>query len=199
MGKIIMPDTSLARAYEEGRIVRLGEAIAEAHAHGQYYAWNVRADGTIDWEDAIENTVTTVGKNLALDTFLAGSNYSVTGPFMGLISSVSYGAGPAIGDTMASHAGWLEAGVANAPTYTIPRKTCAWSAAGSGSKALSAALAFAITGAGTVKGCFIVFGTGAVSTIADTNGTLYSAGTFSGGDKTVANTDTLNCSYTASM
>ena len=156
-------------------------------------------DGNLKWKDTIQNVVTTVGKNLALDTFLAGAAYTVTGPFMGLISSVSYGAGPVVGDTMSSHGGWTEAGATNAPTYTAPRKTCAWSAAAAGAKALSAALSFAITGNGTVKGCFLVYGTGAVSTIDNTSGVLYSAGLFTGGDKVVGNTDTLNVSYTASL
>jgi hypothetical protein len=102
-------------------------------------------------------------------------------------------------DTMSSHAGWTEAGNANAPTYTAPRKTAAWSAASGGSKALSSALSFAITGTGTVKGAFMVYGSGAVSTIDNTSGTLYSAGVFSGGDKVVGNGDTLSVSYTASL
>ena len=155
------------------------------------------------WADAIENTVLTEGKNLALDTFLAGSSYTVTGPFMGLISSVSYSA-IAAGDTAAQingSNGWKEAGSAsNFPLYTTPRKTAAWSAASGGSKALSAALSFAIiTTGGTIKGCFLIFGTGAVSTIADTNGKLYSAGLFTGGDKVVGVGDTVNVSYTASL
>jgi len=100
---------------------------------------------------------------------------------------------------MASHAGWKEAGGTNAPTYTATRKTCAWNAAAAGSKALSDALAFVFTGAGTVKGCFLVYFTGAVNTIDNTAGTLYSAGLFTGGDKTVADTDTLNVTYTASL
>jgi hypothetical protein len=118
---------------------------------------------------------------------------------MGLISSVSYGAGPVVGDSMGSHGGWTEAGNANAPTYTAPRKTAAWSAAGGGSKALSAALSFAITGTGTVKGCFLVYGPGAVSTIDNTSGVLWSAGLFTGGDKAVVNTDTLNVTYSTSL
>lgn len=169
-----------------------------AEAHGRYHVICRDAFGREKWRDVIENVVATVGKNLALDTYLAGSSYSVTGPYMGLISSTSYSA-VAAADTMASHAGWLEAGNANTPTYTGNRKTCAWSSASAGAKALSAALSFALTGSGTVKGCFIVFGTGAVATKDDTNGTLYSAGLFSGGDKVVANGDTLSVSYTASL
>lgn len=151
------------------------------------------------WEEpAFENIVTTVGKNLALDTFLAGSGYGVTGPYMFLINANASAA--VIGDTMTSHAGWLEVGGANAPTYTAPRKTCAWSAASAGAKALSAALSFAITsGPANVGGCGIVFGTGATSTIDSTGGTLYSAGAFTGGTKSVSNGDTLNVTYTASL
>lgn len=149
------------------------------------------------WATDCPNVVTTVGKNLALDTYLAGSAYTVTGPYLGLINTNASSA--VVGDTMASHAGWLEVGNANAPTYTSPRKTAAWSAAASGSKALSSALSFAITSSGTVGGCFLVFGSGAVSTIDSTAGTLYSAGAFTGGSKTVSNGDTLNVSYTASL
>lgn len=149
------------------------------------------------WSEAFDNVVTTVGKNLALDTFLAGSAYTVTGPYIGLINSTASAA--AVGDTMVSHAGWLEVGGANAPAYTAPRKTAAWSAAAAGSKALSAAAVFSMTSAGSVGGCFLVFGSGALSTVDSTGGTLYSAGAFTGGTKTVANGDTLSVTYTASL
>jgi hypothetical protein len=50
------------------------------------------------WADEIYNVVTTVGKNLALDTVLAGSGYTAS-VVMGL-----KGVGSAVaGDTMASH------------------------------------------------------------------------------------------------
>ncbi len=168
-----------------------------AEAHGHYTVECFDKDGVLKWSDTIDNLVTTVGKNLALDTFLAGSAYTVVGPYIGLINTNASAA--AIGDTMASHAGWLEVGNANAPTYSGTRKTAAWSAASAGAKALSAALSFAITSAGTVGGCFLVFGAGAVNTIDSTAGVLYSAGAFTGGSKTVANGDTLNVSYTASL
>lgn len=247
----------------------LGE---QANAHGIYYCKLFDKYGNLKWEDDIKNVVVTVGKNLALDTYLAGSAYTVTGPFMGLISLVGYTPGtPFIGtgsitgnvmtitavtsgtivlgqditgtgvtartiitgfgtgaggtgtytvnfsqtvasttltctlpgllaaDTMTSHTGWTEAGIINAPTYSANRKTCVWSAASGGSKSLSAALSFTFTGAGTIKGAFLVYGTFAVNTVDNTAGTLYSAGLFTAGDKPVASTDILQVSYSASL
>ena len=167
-------------------------------AHGRFVFECVAPDGKAKWAETIENVVCTAGKNLAFDTFLAGSNYTATGPFMGLISSAGFSAVSA-GDTMSSHAGWLEAGGANPPTYTSPRNTCAWNAASAGSKALSSALSFVFTSAGTIQGAFLTFGPGAASTIDSTGGTLWSAGVFSGGAKTVGAGDTLNVSYSVSM
>ena len=151
----------------------------------------------VKWAQDAPNIVTNVGANLALDTLLAGSAYTVTGPYMGLIGAVSYTGAPVAGDTMASHGTWTEAGTANAPTYTGPRKTIAWSAASSKSKSPSSAPVFAITGTGTAKGVFLVLGSGALSTIDNTAGVLYSAGLFTGGDQAVVNTNTLTVTYTA--
>jgi hypothetical protein len=173
-----------------------------AEIHGHYHFEFFDKDGVKQWEDDIENLVTTVGKNAALDAFLAGAAYTVTGPFLGLISSVGYGAGPAAGDTMASHAGWAEAGASTNYPLLTARLTMNghWNAAAAGAKALTAALAFTIgaTG-GTVKGAFAVFGAGAVATLTDANGTLLSAGLFSGGDQVVSAGGTLNVSYTMSL
>jgi hypothetical protein len=187
-----------ARECSDASVIR-GSGIGEhADAHGRYEIECIGADGKLKWRDTIDNVVATVGKNLALDTFLAGAAYTVTGPFMGLISSTSYSA-VAAGDTMSSHSGWLEAGGANAPTYSGNRKTAVWSAAASGAKALSTALSFAITGTGTVKGAFLCYGSGALNTKDNTAGVLWSAGTFSTGDKAVVNGDTLNVNYSTSL
>ena len=175
----------------------MGERMTDGlAAYGVFIVEHIR-DGVVIHREEFANTVVTVGKNLMLDTALAGAAYTVTGPYLGLISSVGFSA-IAAGDTMSSK-GWTEAGGANAPAYTAPRKTAAWSAAAAGAKALSAALSFTFTGAGTVKGAFLVYGTGAVATIDSTAGVLFSAGLFSGGDRTVANTDILNVSYSVSL
>jgi hypothetical protein len=187
-----------ARESSDASVIR-GNGLGEhAEAHGRYEVECIGADGKLKWRETIDNVVVDVGKNLALDTFLAGSAYTVTGPFMGVIAATSFTA-VAASDTMASHAGWLEAGGINAPTYTGNRKTAVWSAASAGAKALSAALSFAVTSSGTVKGAFMCFGSGAVNTKDSAAGTLWSAGTFATGDKAVVNGDTLNCNYSSSL
>jgi hypothetical protein len=187
-----------ARDCSDASVIRGGGIGEHAEAHGCYEVECRDKDGVLKWRDVIDNVVCTVGKNLMLDTAFAGAAYTVTGPYMGLISSTSYSA-VAAGDTMASHSGWLEAGNANAPTYSGNRKTAAWSSASAGSKALSAALSFGITSSGTVKGAFMVYGSGASATKDDTGGVLWSAGAFTTGDKSVVNGDTLNINFSTSL
>lgn len=159
---------------------------------GRYEVECIGADGVSKWKDTIENLVTTVGKNDFLDKYLAGSGYTQT-IVMGL-----KGTGTAvIGDTQASHGAWLEVGLANAPTYTGNRKAPSFNAASAGSKSTSAAVSFAITSSGTVAGCFL--NNGGSTTIDNTTGVLFSAGDFTGGNKTVANGDTLNVSYSLAV
>lgn len=167
-------------------------------ARGTYLIECVGADGKLKWQDKAQNLVTTVGKNEVLDKALAGSSYTVVGPYLGLISSASYSA-VAVSDTMSSHGGWTEAGGANPPTYSGSRKTAVWAGASAGAKPLAAPLSFGITSSGTVKGCFMVFGSAATNTVDGTAGILLSAGLFSGGDKTVASGDTLNVSYSLGL
>ena len=63
-------------ADKDGETERLG-------LEGRFVAECYGADGELRWRDEFPNTVVTVGKNLALDTILAGSAYTVVGPYMG--------------------------------------------------------------------------------------------------------------------
>lgn len=172
-------------------VQRRSAHVEELHAQGHFVVECIGADGKLKWRDTIKNLVTTVGKNDLLDKYLKGSGYSQT-MRMGL-----KGAGTAvIGDTQASHASWSEVGLANAPTYSGSRPSITFNAASGGSSA-SPTQAFNITSTGTVAGVFM--NNGGSATIDNTTGTLFSAGDFSGGNKTVANGDTLNVTYTLSV
>jgi hypothetical protein len=157
------------------------------------------AEGNIKWEEKFPNLVVAVGKQLMLDTLLSGSAYTTVGPYLGLIS----GASPtfAAADTMTSHSGWTEF-----TNYTVSasavRGTASFSAATSSGTTpanittkTAAAITYTITGAGgTVGGCFLVTGPGAVSTQGNTSGTLYSAGAFSVAKVTTVG-DTVSVTY----
>ena len=169
-----------------GEAVRAGVAGEAMTLKGKYVVECRDSEGNLKWTDEIANLVTTVGKNHALDTELAGSAYTAAW-YVGLIGAASYTTGAAVGDTAASHGGWVED-----QTYSNgTRPAATFAAASGGSKATSAASVFNMNGTVTIKGCFLI----TVATKGGTTGTLFSAGTFSGGDKVLGNGDVLNVSY----
>jgi len=185
--------------FSSASLIKNADFTETVGMEGRFVAKCYDKDGNLKWEDHIDNLVMAVGKQLMLDTILAGSAFTAT-VVMGLVSGASTPT-YAAADTQSSHAGWLESGSANAPTYSGTRKTPTFSAATSSgttpsnvtTKTTSAAVSFTFTGSGTVAGCFInINGTSAID---NTTGTLYSAGSFTGGNKTVANTDQLNVTY----
>lgn len=177
--------------HADASVIRGGAHAEALHAHGVYHAICIGPDGVEKWRDTAPNLVTTVGKNDFLDKYLKGSAYTQT-MRMGLKGTGT----AAAGDTQASHAGWSEVGLANAPTYSGSRPSITFGSASSGSSA-APSQAFSITSSGTVAGCFM--NNGGSATIDNTTGVLFSAGDFTGGSKTVANGDTLNVTYTLSV
>ena len=167
---------------------------------GHYHVVCRDADGNIKWEDGFPNLVNAVGKQLMLDTLLRTSGtYTTVGPFLGLIS----GASPtfAASDTMTSHGGWTEfinytvGGSAVRGTAVFAASTSSGTTPSNVTTSAATAITYTITGAGgTVGGCFLVTGSGAVSTQSSTAGTLYSAGAFATAKVTTAG-DTVSVTY----
>jgi len=153
--------------------------------HGQYHVACRDKDGNLKWEERFPNLVNAVGKELMFDTLLSTTGtYTTVGPFLGLIG----GATPTFGtgsDTMTSHAGWTEFTaytVSGSPvrgTAVFAAATSAGSTPTNVTTCTASAITYTITGAGgTVSGCFLVTGSGAVDTQSNTGGVLYSAGAF---------------------
>ena len=164
---------------------------------GHYVVECRDAAGKLKWEEEFPNLVVAVGKELMLNTLLRTSGtYTTVGPFLGLINnSTTFAAA----DTMTSKT-WTEL-----TTYTVGgsavRGTAVFAAATSSgttpsnvTTSTATAITYTMTGSATVYGCFLVTGTGAVSTISSTAGTLYSEGNFSTA-KTVTSGDTVTVTY----
>ena len=188
----------------EGAAVSGGVGVFEgAEADGFYTVVCIGKDGEVKWEDTIHNVVCTEGKNSAFQAIFKASAFTST-VYMGLIGNVSYTAPAATGTaaaiaTAASANSWNEAAAATsaaraAPSFAVPS---------AGAVSLSAARTFSMLAADTINGCFVLITSVALvaptSVVAATTGALWSAGAFTGGAKVVANGDTLNVSYTASM
>ena len=167
--------------------------VEKVEVDGYYTATCFDANGVEKWSDVIENLTTNVGRASLNDAYLG--NTAAGAVVMGLKGTGT----AAYADTQASHAGWLEVGGTNAPTYSGTRKTPAFSASTSANpavKSTSAAVVFSMTGSGTVAGAFI--NVGGSATIDSTTGVLFSAGDFTAGSKTVTSGDTINVTYSLS-
>ena len=165
---------------------------------GHYHVLCKDKDGNIKWNEEFPNLVVAVGKQLMLDTLLRTSGtYTTVGPFLGLIgNSTTYAAA----DTMTSKT-WTEF-----INYTVGgsgvRGTAVFAAASSSgttpsnvTTSAATSITYTITGGGgTVYGCFLVTGTGAVSTLSSTAGVLYSEGNFATA-KAVTAGDTVAVTY----
>jgi hypothetical protein len=182
--------TEVLNATEEvsGDISRDAVQTEALNATGVYTAECYDSEGNLKWSDTVENLVVTVGKNDLLDKYFQASAYTPTW-YMGLVSGNTAPTYAAT-DTLASHAGWTE--LAAGTAYTGNRITVGWSAASAGSKT-STTTAFPIIATNTVAGCLMT------NVNTGTSGILYSAGSFTGGNKSVSSGDTLNVTYTASV
>ena len=138
-------------------------------------------DGEEKWRETVRNLVTTAGKTDIVDKYLKGSAY--TAAWFGILA----GSGTkAVGDTLASHAGWTEI-----TAYTGSRPAITWGTTSAGSNT-SSTISYSMNGAYTVAGI------GISSVASGTSGTLYNVGDFAAA-RTGASGDTLNVTITLSV
>lgn len=71
-------------------IARHAMMAESMNIHGTYHMECLDADGNLKWEDDVLNVITLAGVNYMLDNFITGSGFTQVGPYMGLISSVSW-------------------------------------------------------------------------------------------------------------
>jgi len=169
------------------------------NSDGYYHVVCRDKDGNVKWEDGFENQVMQVGKILAMNTLLyTASGYTLVGPYLGLITSST---GYSATDTMASHSDWTEftnytvGGSAVRGTAVFAASTSSGTTPSNVTTSTASAITYTITGAGgTVYGCFLVTGSGAVSTQGSTAGVLYSEGNFATAKTTTAG-DTVSVTY----
>lgn len=165
---------------------------------GHYYVLCKDKNGNVKWQEEFPNLVVAVGKQLMLDTLLRTSGtYTTVGPFLGLIGNNTTFAAA---DTMTSKT-WTEftdytvGGSAVRGTAVFAAATSSGTTPSNVTTSAATSIIHTVTGAGgTIYGCFLVTGSGAVSTLSSTAGTLYSEGNFAT-SKSVSAGDTVAVTY----
>jgi hypothetical protein len=166
----------------------LGETVG---AGGVYTVTCVGADGVEKWSDTFHNLVMNGGLANMNGVYFAASAQSTTW-YLGLVTGPGSGTSYAAGDTLASHAGWTEN-----TDYSGNRKAVTFGSATTANPSVitnsASPTSFSMSGTATIAGAFLC------NVASGTSGVLFSAGDFTGGDKSVASGDTLNVTYTFSL
>lgn len=177
-----------------GLVVKATGSSDRAVGGGVFYFKCHDKDGNLKWADTAKNLVTNQGLQDMNTEYFKGAAYTAAW-FLGLINASptpSYAAG----DTMASHAGWIETTAysgTNRATATFGTATTADPSVinNSGSQA-----SFAITGTVTVAGAFLT----TTQDNSTNTGVLFSEASFEApGDRSVVNGDTLLVTYEFSL
>ena len=171
----------------------LGESVG---AGGVYTVVCHDAGGNLKWTDSFHNLVVSQGLQDMNTKYFTGAAYTAAW-YLGLVTGPGSGTTFAAADTLASHAGWTEN-----TAYIGTRKAATFGTATTASPSvINNAVATGGTpavftmnaNAQTIAGAFLC------SVTSGTSGVLFSAGDFTGGDKTVDSGDTLTVTYTFTL
>ena len=140
-------------------------------------------DGNLKWEDEGKNLIVNTGLDYLLENDVVASTL-----YIGLTDGTPT---PAAGDTMASHAGWVEV-----TAYSeAARQAWGQGAASGGVTTNATAVTFTANGTTTVGGGFLT----TVATKGGSTGTLFSVKAATEGDRALVNLDTLDVTITLTV
>lgn len=188
-------ETSKAQDVVSASLTANKGATERVGAGGVFTVTCVGADGVEKWSDTFHNLVVNQGLQDMNSKYFQGAGYTA-GWYLGLVEGPGSGTTYAAGNTLASHSGWTE--LVPGTAYTGNRKAVTFGTAttadpsvidNSGSPSSFAML----VNSTVVAGAFLC------SVASGTSGVLFSAGDFTGGDKTVDSGDTLNVTYSFSL
>jgi hypothetical protein len=190
-------ENSVAKDMVSAGLITNPSAGETVGAGGVYTVECVGADGQIKWTDTFHNLVMNGGLANMNGVYFASSAQSTTW-YLGLVTGPGSGTTYSATDTLASHGSTGAGGWTENTAYTPSgRKAVTFGSATSANPSVisnsASPTSFSMNGTATIAGAFLCN----VST--GTSGVLFSAGDFTGGDKSVASGDTLNVTYTFSL
>jgi len=180
-----------------GAVIRKSDFVHSASAGGVFTIVCRDKDGNLKWEDSSPNLVVNQGLQDMNAKYFVGTSYTAAW-YLGLITGPSSGTTFSASDTLASHGATGSGGWTENTAYTGNRKAATFGTATTAdpsviSNSASAAVFTMSSNAQVIAGAFLC------SVASGTSGVLFSAGDFTGGDKTVDSGDTLTVTYTFSL
>jgi hypothetical protein len=170
-----------------GAARRPADTLTPAGMKGRWEFICRDANGVEKWRDTIDNIVVNAGLNYLLDAGLSAGS-QITTWYLGLTSATPT---VAAADVMNSHAGWTEV------TAYDEANRVTWADGGVSAQSVSNTATpadFTISANGTdIGGAFLT----SVNTKGGTTGTLYAAGAFTAGNKSLDDNDTIEVTFTA--
>jgi hypothetical protein len=180
--------SSMADSIQAG-VSKSAQDVEQGGFGGVFKVTCFDANGNLKWEDKFHNLVVNVGLKDLNDKYFLGGGYTAFWA-LGLVdggTTPSYVAG----DQLNSHAGWNEN-----TAYTGTRKTAVFAAASTANPSVitntASPAVFNMNATATIAGAFLT------NQASGNVGILFSEGNFTGGNKSVANGDTVNVTYTFS-
>ena len=163
----------------------------KAKACGVYTVKCFDSNGNLKWQDEAPNLVMNEGLQEMNTQFFAGSTYT-TDLYLGLITGPGSGTSFVSTDSLASHSGWTEN-----TSYSGNRQAAVFGTATDADPSVisnaDAVTTFTMNASAVIAGAFLC------TVASGSSGVLFSAGDFTGGDKSVDAGDSLAVTYTFSL